>query len=222
MYSPLTLPFLGLLGLLLIFLLALLEIGVIEAAYHKLGMSHRAITGLLLLTIFGSWINIPIATIQAGSLMHDRVIIVNGMQYVVPQVQAAGRTVLAINLGGALIPMLLSIYLLSRIGGVIPAFFATLIVALLVHHFSRIVPGVGIAVPTLIPGIVAAISAVILSDRDRRAVVAYVAGTLGCLLGADIFNLGAISHLQAPVASIGGAGTFDGVFVSGIIAVLLS
>jgi uncharacterized membrane protein len=222
MYSPLTLPFLGLLGLALIFIFALLEIGVIEAAYHKLGMSHRAITGLLLLTIFGSYVNIPIGAIHTASLIHDRVIIVNGMPYVVPQVQAAGHTVLAINFGGALIPILLSAYLLWRIGGVIPAIVATLFVALLVHHFSKVVPGVGIAVPTLVPGILAAIAAVILSDRDRRAVVAYVAGTIGCLLGADIFSLGTISHLQAPVASIGGAGTFDSVFVSGIIAVLLA
>jgi uncharacterized membrane protein len=52
--------------------------------------------------------------------------------------------------------------------------------------------------------------------------VAYVAGTIGCLLGADILNLGSVADLGAPVASIGGAGTFDGVFLTGIVAVLIA
>ncbi len=53
MYSPITLPYLGLFGVVLLFLFVMLELQVIESAYHKLGMSHRAITGILLLTIFG-------------------------------------------------------------------------------------------------------------------------------------------------------------------------
>ena len=221
MYSPITLPYLGLFGVVLLFLFVMLELQVIESAYHKLGMSHRAITGILLLTIFGSSINIPIGTIVAGHLIHDRVVFANGIAYVVPQIRHAGHTVIAINVGGALIPILISAYVLIRVGGLIAAIPATLIVAAVVHHFSQLVPGVGIAVPTLIPGILAAMLAVVF-DRRRSASVAYVAGTIGCLLGADILNLGAISQLRAPIASIGGAGTFDGVFVSGIIAVLLA
>ena len=45
---------------------------------------------------------------------------------------------------------------------------------------------------------------------------------MGCLLGADIFNLGIISQAHALMAAIGEAGTFDGVFLSGLIAVLLA
>jgi len=48
-----------------------------------------------------------------------------------------------------------------------------------------------------------------------------VAGTLGTLIGADLLNLPRLRNLGAGVASIGGAGTFDGVLLSGIIAVLL-
>ena len=97
---------------------------------------------------------------------------------------------------------------------------ATGLVSLVVYRFSQVVPGVGVAVPTLLPGILAATVAYLL-DR-RRSMIAYVAGTLGCLLGADVFNLPIIHELRAPVASIGGAGTFDGVFVSDVIAVLLA
>ena len=221
MYSPLTPLFIAMLGAALLVLFVMLEIGVIETAYHKLGMSHRTVTSLLLLEIVGSYINIPVASISSANLIHDRIVRVNGMEYVVPSVRAANATVIAINVGGALIPLALSVYLLWRLGGWIQAAVATLAVALVVHRFAELVPGIGIAIPTLIPGVLAAVLSIIL-DRKRRASVAYVAGTIGCLLGADVFNLHSIAQLHAPVASIGGAGTFDGVFVSGIIAVLLA
>jgi uncharacterized membrane protein len=41
-------------------------------------------------------------------------------------------------------------------------------------------------------------------------------------LGADLANLGKVRKLGAPVASIGGAGTFDGIFIAGVTAVLLA
>ena len=59
------------------------------------------------------------------------------------------------------------------------------------------------------------------APHDLIFLIAYVGGTLGTLLGADVLNMGKIRNLGAPVASIGGAGTFDGVFLSGLIAVLL-
>jgi uncharacterized membrane protein len=208
----------GLLGIVLLILIAMLEVGIIESAYQKLGMSHRAITLLLLLSILGSYINIPVASISSGYVVHRHVY---NLSYMPALVAHPDDTIIAINVGGAVIPVLLSAYLLMRVGGIAPALIATVIVALLVHRFSRIVPGAGIAVPTFIPGFAAAIFAIILT-REHRPVVAYVAGTIGCLVGADVLNLAMVARLNAPVASIGGAGTFDGVFVSGIIAVLLA
>jgi uncharacterized membrane protein len=52
--------------------------------------------------------------------------------------------------------------------------------------------------------------------------LAYIAGGLGTLIGADLTNLDKVRGLGAPVASIGGAGTFDGIFLTGILAVLLA
>jgi uncharacterized membrane protein len=212
----------GLLGVVLLFLIAMLEVGIVESAYQKLGMSHRAVTLLLLLSIFGSYINIPVATITRFSppppVHHHHIY---NLSYIREPLPSAHDTIIAVNLGGAVIPVLLSTYLLLRVGGVTPAFIATVVVALLVHHFARVIPGAGIAVPTFIPGFAAAILAILLT-RERRPVVAYVAGTIGCLVGADVLNLAMVARLNAPIASIGGAGTFDGVFVSGVIAVLLA
>jgi uncharacterized membrane protein len=83
------------------------------------------------------------------------------------------------------------------------------------------VPGIGIAIPSLVPPIIAATVALLVA-RANVAAVAYVSGSLGTLIGADLLNLGKVQGLGAPVVSIGGAGTFDGVFLTGILAVLLA
>ena len=88
------------------------------------------------------------------------------------------------------------------------------------HIFARPVKGVGIAMPPLVAPIAAALVAIILPSSSPLT-VAYVSGTFGTLIGADLTNLGVIPELGSPIASIGGAGTFDGVFLSGIIAVLI-
>lgn len=94
-------------------------------------------------------------------------------------------------------------------------------VAVVVHALAQIVPGVGIAVPMFLPPFAAAAVSLVLAFR-RAPPVAYVSGSMGTLIGADLLNLPRISELAAPVVSIGGAGTFDGVFLTGIIAGLLA
>jgi uncharacterized membrane protein len=143
--------------------------------------------------------------------------------YRIPQVEYGETiTTVAVNVGGALIPTAVSIYLLSRASSstVILSLVGVLTVALVTHAVARPVKGVGIATPAFIPPIAAAVAAFILLPTQPKT-IAYVAGTLGTLIGADLLNLRKIPKLGAPVASIGGAGTFDGVFLSGIIAVLL-
>ena len=66
-----------------------------------------------------------------------------------------------------------------------------------------------------------AISALVLSRRYAAA-LAYIGGSIGTLVGADLLNLGRLQGLGAPVASIGGAGTFDGIFLTGVLAVFLT
>jgi len=131
------------------------------------------------------------------------------------------RTVIAVNLGGAVVPTLLSLYLVVKNGIYVQSVVGVPVIAVIMHWLARPVAGVGIAVPTLIPPLVAAGVGLLLS-RPCAPCVAYVAGSLGTLIGADLLNLGKIQGLGAPVASIGGAGTFDGIFLTGILAVLLA
>jgi uncharacterized membrane protein len=95
------------------------------------------------------------------------------------------------------------------------------LVSAVVHWMAHPVPGVGIAVPVLVPPVAATAVAIILSRRYAPA-LAFISGTLGTLIGADLLNLDKIQGLGAPIASIGGAGTFDGIFTTGILAVLLA
>ena len=52
--------------------------------------------------------------------------------------------------------------------------------------------------------------------------IAYRSGALGISIDVDVTNLSSISRLGAGVISIGGANTLDGVFLSGILALLLA
>jgi uncharacterized membrane protein len=144
-----------------------------------------------------------------------------GMRYVVPLVTQWPGTVLAVNVGGAVIPTLMSLYLVIRYQLWFKATLAVAAIALVIHAMATPVQGIGIAVPVFAPVITTAILAFILS-RDYAPPLAYIGGSMGTLIGADLLNLDKISGLGAPVASIGGAGTFDGIFLTGILAVLLA
>jgi uncharacterized membrane protein len=143
------------------------------------------------------------------------------MRYVVPLVVASPGTVLAVNVGGAIIPTVMSTYLVIRYQVWIKAILAIAAIAFVIHSMATPVHGIGIAVPVFVPVVATAILAFILS-REYAAPLAYIGGSMGTLIGADLLNLDKIGSLGAPIASIGGAGTFDGIFLTGILAVLLA
>ncbi len=220
-YFPITGPFLAILGVLFVVVLALVQLGILEYAYAKIGIQPRYVFLLLLLSLLGSYINIPVAQMREKQVVSNKVVSDWGVQYVVPEVEEWPQTIIAVNVGGALIPTILSLYLLLKNRLYIQSFAGVLIVALIVHQLAHAVPGVGIALPPLIPPLLAAGVALILS-RQAAPALAYISGSLGTLIGADLMNLGSIQGLHAPVLSIGGAGTFDGVFLTGILAVILA
>jgi uncharacterized membrane protein len=220
-YFPLAWPFLLALALILAFVIGMVEVGLLRYAYERMGVPPRYVFAVLLLSLVGSAINIPVAQLPSEEVASGRLVDFFGIQYVVPVVREWPGTVIAVNVGGALIPVFLSIYLMRKNKLYVRAALAVALVAFVVHMLAYPVRGVGISVPIFIPPAIAALAAIILGWR-RAAPLAYIAGSLGTLIGADLMNLGRIQGLGAPVASIGGAGTFDGVFLSGIIAVLLS
>jgi uncharacterized membrane protein len=172
-------------------------------------------------SLIGSYFNIPITILPGHPVRTGEIVDFFGMRYIVPVVTAYPGTVLAINVGGAVIPTLMSTYLVLRYQLWLRAAIAIAVIAIVIHLMATPVHGVGIAVPVFVPVVVTAILAFLLS-REYAAPLAYIGGSMGTLVGADLLNLDKMNGLGAPVASIGGAGTFDGIFLTGILAVLLA
>ena len=202
-------------------LLIILQLGVFGIVLAKLGLSPDSAVLLFVSTLLGSFINLPLFTMNTSTEEFIK-------NYPVPRslfnpiTILKGKTIVALNVGGALIPVCFSLYLIS-LHSVTPIQFipAIMFVASISYTFSRPIKGLGIGIPVFIAPVSAALSALIISP-EHSAPLAYICGTLGVLIGADLFRLKDIKHIGAPVAAIGGAGTFDGIFFTGIIAVLLA
>lgn len=212
----------------LVILVAFIFFGLVSAAFGRIGFSARGVILLLIATLAGSFINIPLVTLKSREpVITNTYVTVFGMTYRVPAVtQGERKTVIAVNVGGALIPVAVSLYVLWQFPQTVGfAVVGIALVGIISHLIARPVKGVGIVSPAFLAPIVAAVFALAITFQFPSVNVfalAYVSGVLGTLIGADITNLRVIKGLGAPVASIGGAGTFDGVFLSGIIAVLLA
>ncbi|HPJ29980.1 MAG TPA: DUF1614 domain-containing protein [Methanothrix sp.] len=227
------LPF-GILAVLLLALVlwasvTLLFFGALSTAFTRMGFSWSDALLLLAASLLGAGVNLPLFTVESKvPVVRETLVRSFGMVYRIPVLKTIkNETTVAVNVGGALIPVLVSAYLLVAYPQVAPiALAGTAIVTLVTNSVARPIKGLGIATPLFIPPLAAALSAIFLTAAfcpipECRFVTAYVGGVLGTLIGADLLNLKRISDLGAPVASIGGAGTFDGIFMTGVIAVLI-
>ena len=229
-FSPVSVILLIFLIAAAIFLIPLLFLGLIGSALAKLGFNIFWIILLIIGMIVGSFVNIPLMKVKSEQqfvrVEHGRLM---DRLYRVPEF--SNETVIAANVGGCVIPVFVSIYILlsaltfaDPIGLYIRCLIGTAIVAVAVFKTSQPIAGVGIATGFLIPPLCALICAIILSGGDSftAVAVAYISGTVGTLIGADLMNIRNLSNSGASVASIGGAGTFDAIFLSGIIAAFLA
>lgn len=220
-YFPLAFPFFLALFLFFVTLVVLVELKIVQYAFEQAGVERKYMFALLLLSFLGSYVNIPVARLPPEQVLSHHVIRFFGSPYLIPEVVEWPGTVIAVNVGGAVLPVILSVYLIVKNRMYGESLLATGIVTYLVHRLAYPVPGLGIATPSFVPPLITTVVALVISRR-HAAPLAYVAGSLGTLAGADLLNLGKIQGLGAPVASIGGAGKFDGIFLTGLIAVLLA
>lgn len=210
-----------LLFVLVVVLLIILQLEILGLVLSKLGLSPESAVTLLFATLIGSAINIPLFTLHAkpGEVLEPPPLPHGFLGRPLPYY---GKTVIAINVGGAVIPIGFCFYLL----GIKPLPFIDVVLGISIvstvsYFVSRPIKGLGIGMPILIAPLTAALAAVLLNPEYSPS-LAYISGTLGVLIGADLLRLKDIRQLATPVASIGGAGTFDGIFFTGIIAVLLA
>ena len=201
--------------LVLAFIFIILNIS--GTAFRKLGFPPEYSVYFLFLSLFCSYINIPIKKVRS----HVPVISDKASDTLKSGLAASSLemyTTIAINLGGAVIPIIMSVFL-STMVNLIEILAGILVMTIII--FARPVKGSGIVVHALFPPLLAAFVAIIISPQNAP-VIAYISGTFGCILGIDILNLKKIPDLGVPLVSIGGAGTFDAIFLTGIISVLLA
>jgi uncharacterized membrane protein len=206
-----------------------------ELLIQGVGIPPELFSTILFLSLVGSFINIPLKTLEINNpLVYLEQVNKFGVDWVIPQVQMGKmKTLLTINVGGGLVPIFISLYLLlfsiprnspDLLATYIKTLVILVVVAISTYNSSEIVKGMGIATPAFGPPTMTAFITFLInwvSPVTCPTQIAYVGGTLGALIGADILNLSRLSELQAPSVSIGGAGTFDGVYLTGLVSVLL-
>lgn len=164
-YFPLEWPFLLALFVLFIFVVALVELDILQYAYERMGIPSRYVLAVLLLSLLGSYVNIPVAQFPPEKVLSGVVVNFYGIHDVVPAVQDWPGTILAVNVGGALIPVILSLYLMIKNKLYLRSVLAIGVVTLVTHLLARPVRGVGISLPIFIPPLVAALAALVLGWR---------------------------------------------------------
>jgi len=206
-----------------VFLATIIQLQLLSIAFQKLGLSPHGALLLMLGTLLGSSVNIPVASVAStAEFPPDPPIPRRGRIWPPADLSQTGQTIIAVNVGGCLIPVGIVLYLLIRqLVNPMDLLPALLVVTTASYVFSRPVPGIGIAMPALLAPLITVMTALILAP-ENAAPLAFSSGVLGVLLGADILHLREIRHMGVRIASIGGAGTFDGVLLTGIIAVLLA
>ncbi|BCU66965.1 membrane protein [Sulfolobales archaeon HS-7] len=150
-----------------------------------------------------------------------------GIPFYIPRLTfTTQNTEVALNLGGAILPTLISVILMIKLTPVqlFLLLIDVMVVSLIISKIAKVHPGVGIVTPAFIPPIIAfGLSALLFLRYEYVIPVAsYIAGVLGSLIGADLLNMGKVIRYSPPFVSIGGMGTFDGIYVTGILAVFLA
>lgn len=167
----------------------------------------------VILVLVGSLINIPLGRRRLVEVEESRFF---GL-FKQRRLQQQG---LSINVGGAVIPLLLVLYLLPRVP-LQETLLASALMITICFTLARFIPGRGIAIPVVLPALFATIFALVLAF-DTAAPVAFIAGVLGVLIGGDLLHLPRVMREGQGIMSIGGAGVFDGIFLIAVIAAFLA
>src|SRR6201992_3837865 len=144
-YLPITPGLFSILVVITIGLVILIQLRILRYAYMRLGVGPGAALLLLFGSLIGSYFNIPITVLPGEPVTNGEIVDFYGMRYIVPMVEQWPGTVLAVNVGGAVIPALMSAFLVLRYQLWFEATLAVIAIAFIIHATATPVRGVGIA-----------------------------------------------------------------------------
>jgi uncharacterized membrane protein len=222
----------------LFFLFVFLPMSIVAEAFSRLGLTPVQGVLMFMAIVVGRTVNIPVYT-------SERLVMVRRSRTMSYSLDADGRhvrieeepanelkkQVFAVNVGGCVLPLLLSLTFLASLDGGLASGalgwigFALVVVAGGCYAMAKPDPFTGLRVPLFMPALMTFVSVYFFVPEPVRPVAAYVAGTIGTIIGGNLVPLltpRVRNRVGAPTVSIGGAGTFGGVFVAGILAVLLA
>lgn len=213
-------------------LLPYVVVGAMDAALAKLNL-WPPMALLILAGIFvGSLVNVPLRYIQRDA---EQVVVTRGWTGWMNRSPLLRRsdteTIIAVNIGGCVIPALVALFefaLVLSVGRYVVWSVAVIscVNVLVCYYVARPIRGIGVAMPGFVsPGVAISLSWLLLWGPQYdgiRPAVAFIAGVAGPLVGADLLHLRDFTRVSVGVLSIGGAGTFDGIVLSGIVAALLT
>ncbi|OPX61627.1 MULTISPECIES: DUF1614 domain-containing protein [unclassified Methanoregula] len=229
--GPLTALVILLLVVVVICMIPLVFLGIIGTAFTRLGLSWIASLALVLLMLAGSFVNIPLFRIcrdmtravpldaEGNELVHSS------------EGWPVWETVVSINLGGAVIPLIIAAYLIYQavvangIPLLVPVALCTVVCMAISFISAREIPGAGIQISVLIPSLTALLAGLFLSGGGTglaAAVTALAGGTFGVLAGGNLAHLPGVRNLDIPEFSIGGNGSFSAVFLCCILPALIA
>ena len=212
--------------------LPLIFLNIAEAALQNLHLSRSEALLVLVGLVLGSVINLPIARYPLDEEVVVPVFEPLGGWEVMPRFRRLRREmVVAVNFGGCVVPVLLAVRMLRLIveaGSpvVVVLLIGVALNTVVCYRLARPIPKLGIALNPFVPALVAlSVTWLGLADAafdDFRAPVAFVAGISGPLLGADLLHWKDFKTIAAGTVSIGGAGTWDGIVLTGLLAAFLA
>jgi uncharacterized membrane protein len=203
-----------------VFIITMVQLGILTIAFDKLGLSSDSAFLLFMTILVGSMVNLPLLSMKSSPPKLEE--IPPHLRELYRLHPFTGKTVIGVNVGGCVVPVTFCFYLLHHNPlNIYYVVLAVTAVSALSYAVSHRLPGIGLGMPILLAPLAAALVSLAL-DPGNAAPLAYISGTLGVLIGADLMHLKDIKEMGTPFASIGGAGSFDGIFLTGIVAALLA
>jgi len=204
----------------------------------SMGLEAYISTALALLMILTSNIlsrfNITIGNVRLDDEFKKASMVRIGSKYLVQLVRfkTMNNISLEFNLGGFLIPLTLSIsiltYTVSNQGNTVLITTSLLIITttLLINRVSVVIRGVGLAVPVVMVSLIISLTtmlvAIILKSPHQLWLLSYVASYTSVLVGVDMMNLGRVMVHNVRRVVVGGLNIYDALSVVPASTVLVT
>jgi uncharacterized membrane protein len=213
--------------LLLVLFFVLAQIGLAGLSFSRLGFEPWQGFLFFLACFFTSRVDLPLfrrsrLVLEPGPAREwtgdvEGATVIGRERGLVPQV-------VALNLGGCVLPGLMCLYLVSGLGLKTWLGLGLLLSVALCYGLARLKPGRGLVLPAWAAPLAGALAALAFAPPWAVAQAAFVCGVSGALLGADVLYLidrRSADLLDQPVLVIGGRRTFTSIFLAGLLAGLL-